>query len=85
MDYMAAAYDRQCEAWMEQEREWYDLRDQLIHDGWCSGTLARDQAGMAEVHQWLREHYYGRHECYNNEVLLPTERDLIWVMLRWGA
>jgi hypothetical protein len=83
---MEAAYERQMEAWMEQEREWYDMVDQLTGDGWHHGCLKRmpSQTEMTEIRKWLIEHYYGRHECHNDEVLLPTEKDLAWFMLRWS-
>lgn len=87
MDYMAAAYDRQCEAWMEQEREWYDMCSQLEHDGWHYASLKGhiDTEKMHEICKWLKEHYYGRHEQFNDEFLFPTEKDANWFLLRWGA
>ena len=86
MGYMEAAMDRQYEAWQEQEREWYDLTSQLAHDGWhyCKLDRMLTTSEQTEIHKWLREKYYGRHECFNDEFMFPTEKDANWFLLRWS-
>jgi len=86
MDYMSSAMDRQYEAWMEQEREWYETVEQFTQEGWHHGILDKvlNQPELNEIYKWLNENYFGQHEIYNNEVLLPTARDLNWFMLRWS-
>jgi hypothetical protein len=86
MSYMEAAMERQYEAWMEQEREWYEISNQLIGEGWhhCSLNKALSQEELTEMNQWLNEKYYGRHERFNDEVVLPTEQDIMWFKLRFA-
>ena len=86
MSYIEAAMDRQYEAWQEQEREWYDMCNQLEHDGWHYVCIKRQLTHVehTEINSWLKEHYYGRHECFNDEYLFPTEKDANWFLLRWS-
>jgi hypothetical protein len=86
MSYMEDQIQRQYEAWMEQEREWYDLTSQLAHDGWhhCKLNRQLNTEDYKEISRWLRTNYYGRHECFNDEFMFPTEQDANWFMLRWS-
>ncbi len=86
MSYMEDAIQRQYEAWMEQEREWYDLTSQLAHDGWhyCRLNRRLSTEEYNEMTVWLRINYYGRHEYFNDEFVFPTEQDANWFMLRWS-
>lgn len=86
MSYMEDAIQRQYEAWQEQEREWYDMTSQLAHDGWHYCKLNRQISTKEcnEISAWLRANYYGRHECFHNEFMFPTEKDANWFLLRWA-
>lgn len=86
MSYMEDQLQRQYEAWMEQEREWYDMCNQLCHDGWHHASLNRhiSTEEMTQLCAWLKEHFYGRHEQFNDEVLLPSEKDVTWFLLTWA-
>lgn len=77
---------RQYEYWMEQEREWYDLSNQLAGEGWHFVKLNRQptQAEIIEMNKWLQEHFYSRYECMNDEFIFPTEKDAHWFLLRWA-
>ena len=87
MSYMEDQIQRQYEAWMEQEREWYTMVDYLVREGWHHVRLdkALNQQELNEMNDWLKEHYYGRHESFNDEVLLPTEKDATWFLMRWSS
>lgn len=86
MSYMEDQIQRQYEAWMEQEREWYDLCEKLASEGWHRAKLNRQpsQSEINEMNEWLRKHYYGRYEYMNDEFMFPTEKDANWFLLRWS-
>ena len=86
MSYMESAWENQYEAWMHQEHEWYTTVDYLSSEGWSHGKLhkALSQEELNDVRDWLTIHYPGKHECYNDEVMLPTEKDVTWFLLRFS-
>lgn len=86
MSYMESAMERQYEAWMEQEREWYELSNQLMGEGWHYCRLHRmiNSAEQSEMIKWLNERYYGRYEWFNDEFVFLTEQDAMWFLMRWS-
>jgi hypothetical protein len=86
MSYMESALERQYEAWMEQEREWYDMTNQLTGEGWhfCKLNRMPNSTEQSEMVKWLNEKYYGRYEWFNDEFMFPTEKDAAWFLLRWS-
>lgn len=86
MSYMESAMERQYEAWQEQEREWYEMSNQLIGEGWHYCRLNRQLSTVeqSEMVKWLNEKYYGRYEWFNDEFMFATEQDAMWFMLRWS-
>lgn len=86
MSYMEGQWENQYESWMQQEYEWYTTVDYLTSEGWCHGKLNKGltQEELNEVRAWLTEHYFNKHECYNDEVMLPTEKDVSWFLLRFS-
>jgi hypothetical protein len=82
MSYTEDAYQRQFEAWQEQEREWYDLCCQLEHEGYIHVQFAR--AHERDVHDWLRARY-GEADayCFYDQAMVKTDKDALWVQLNW--
>jgi hypothetical protein len=86
MSYTEDAYERQYEAWMEQERQWYDLIAEYLAHGWHHGKLHRhlDQSQRNDIVDWLVRRHQDQWQFYNDEVLLPTAQDLTWFLITWA-
>lgn len=74
------------EAWLDEEHEWYDISQGLLAQGWVHYDLDRplDTQELEAMRAWLVKHYPGQHETHNDEVLLPTERDMTIFKLVWA-
>lgn len=83
MSYAESAMDRQYEAWMEQEREWYDHCVQMEHEGWHVVKFRYED--HEAVYAWLLERY-GKADAYafNDEALVKTEKDKTWFQIKWS-
>ena len=85
MSYLEAAIERHYEAYMEQEREWWDLCDKMVWEGWVFGKLNKylTREEQNEIYEWLSTHFPNRFEVHHDEVLLPTTEDLSLFLLKW--
>jgi hypothetical protein len=79
---MAEAYERQFEAWQEQQREWRELCQVLEHQGYILVNFALDHT--PQVNDWLFARY-GPEEayCFCGQAMVKTTRDALWIQLNW--
>lgn len=82
MSYMESQMQARYEAWMEAEREWYDMCNELVgREGWALVTLKQQVTG--EMIRWLNEKCYGEYESHDREVVFQDPKKANWFALKW--
>lgn len=86
MSYMEAAYERQYEYWMEQEREWYDNAYALVHcDGWTMVKIKSiDTSQLVSVSDWCKENIKKSYDYHVDEFVFESAEEALLFSLRWA-
>lgn len=82
MSYMETQIERQYEAWMEQQREWYDTCNELAgRDGWTYIELGNLVTG--DMVYWLTHNCHGEFDYFDHEVLIKDSEKATMFALKF--